>query len=53
MRNRLIEQGVLLIVSAVLLVLLIMDWQVGPEFWPAVPLLALLGALFIWEALHD
>ena len=51
MRNRLIEQGVLLIVSAVLLVLLIMDWQVGPEFWPAVPTFALLGALILREAL--
>lgn len=53
MRQHFLEMGVLLLVLAVLLALLILDWTLGPEFWTAVPLLGVLGALMIWEALHD
>jgi hypothetical protein len=51
MRQNLAEIGVLLIALAALMLWAIIDWQVGPEFWPAVPTFALLGALILREAL--
>ena len=39
-----------LLVLAALLVLAVFDWQLGPEFLPAAPVLALLGLLFLRSA---
>lgn len=44
------EMGVCLLIAAVLLALAVFDWQLGPEFLPAAPVLALLGLLFLRSA---
>ena len=44
------EMGVCLLIVAALLALAVFDWQLGPEFLPAAPVLALLGLLFLRSA---
>ena len=44
------EMGVCLLIVAALLALAVLDWQLGPEFLPAAPVLALLGLLFLRSA---
>ena len=44
------EMGVCLLIVAALLVLAVFDWQLGPEFLRAAPVLALLGLLFLRSA---
>lgn len=39
-----------LLIVAALLALSVWDWQLGPEFLPAAPVLALLGLLFLRSA---
>ena len=39
-----------LVVLSALLALAVFDWQLGPEFLPAAPVLALLGLLFLGSA---
>lgn len=52
MRGYLALSGALLCAVAVLLVLSIRRWEIGPEFWPAAPALGALGMLMLREAVH-
>jgi D-arabinose 1-dehydrogenase-like Zn-dependent alcohol dehydrogenase len=49
MRGYLALSGALLCAVAVLLMLSIWRWEIGPEFWPAVPGLGALGVLMLRE----
>ena len=51
MRGNLAIIGLLLVGLAASALWAIIDWEIGPEFWPAVPLFALLGVLILREAL--
>ncbi len=44
--------GLCLLFVAVLLLLSVADWQLGPEFLPFAPTLALLGLLFLRAAVR-
>ena len=52
MRGNLTITGVLLVGLAATALGAIIEWEIGPEFWPAVPAFALLGALILREALQ-
>ena len=51
MRGNLAIIGVLLVGLAALTLWALIEWEVGPEFWPAVPVFALLGVLMLREVL--
>ena len=49
MRWYLALSGALLCGLSVLCALSIWRWEIGPEFWPAVPAMAVLGLLMLGE----